>query len=418
MEVNQDNFRLNQLNFDCLGAILEQLKTADLIKLCLIDATLANAVAERIVRKRTIHFSEWNQIWSTEQIFDTFGPWIKSMSIEEHNICRKASNRKALQYFLELLVKNCDAHWIKALSLRFSNGELNPQLLNAAKPFFTQLRKLHFSSFGHRKGSGIDQLLTTIIDAADKLDSIVLENVNAKDTHFKQELALKTFIWVNENTPNDTLCEKIVQHSPHLEQFIDRQFAVPEQYLQENLNRYSYLAAAEKLKFARITTYMRSGQDLINFFAEAATKNTLKFLSIAFLDNAWLKINNNAEDREHFDDRYPHFTSLTKLEIINNSSCMYWGQIFISFIFGLVNLREICISGNEAINPVQMTSIARAPPNLEILRINRVLTTNLHIALSVIGRIRTTPLTVIINRQQESQLIGRYFSDRIKFIVE
>lgn len=452
LEVEIENCRLGRLNFDCLEKIFESLCTRDLINVCAINPIVRYAVKERVVRKRLIIFNDWNRIWDTETIFKEFGEWIKYMSITEDNF-NSSKNITAFDHFLQLLVKYCTQNRLQTLSLNFDIGQVNKDLLNAAKPYFTNLREIHYSSVGRKENSDHEQLFATIIDQANELESIQLENTWCKGTwlqhnrakniqsitlidssvfdknslsiFFNQKPAIRTFAWINASAPNHTLCENVIRNCPNLDQFVDVQYLVPDGYLRESylMNRYNYMSDAKNLKCARITSFCRSGQDLISFFASIARKNTLQNLSIHFIMNAIGEFN---YETNRFDiyNKYPLFTSLHSLDIQNNSSCMFWSEIIVNFMSELLNLQQVSISGHEPINPVQMTRIALAPTNLKVLKINNANTPDLYMAIYTIGKVieenqetGQKTITIVINPQQNLNLQGYDISESIKIIV-
>lgn len=454
---DSNHCRLGTLNFDCLEKIFERLSTKELIQLCALNPIVHDAFKERAVKKREIIFSEWTQIWDTETIFKEFGEWMKFTTIKSDDIDLQAcKNTTEFEYFLNLFVKHCSENRLQTLSLHFDIGKINLDLLNAAKPFFTNLRKIHYTSVGAQENSGQDQFFATIIDSAKELESIQLENTWNKGTWLQhinmqniQNIALinssifdkkswdayfhrtptkiKRFAWINTTIPNYILCEQMVRNCPNLEHLIDIQHSVPDAYLRDDvflLNRFNYVSAAKNLKCTRVTSYMRSGQDLIGLFVAIAQENTIQYLSIDFLKNATRRINYE-NYRLMINNTYPHFTSLRNLEILNNSSCMFWSTIFVNFMCDLINLHEVSVSGDEEINPVQMTRIALAPPNLKVLKINAACTTNLYAAVYTIGRVKEEnklsngehAITIVINQQQYTNLRGRDISKSIKFII-
>lgn len=452
VETEDSNCRLGGLNFDCLEKIFESLCTRELINVCAINPTVRYAVKERVVRKRMISFNDWNRIWDTETIFKEFGEWIKHMSIAEDNL-NSFGNLTAFDNFLQLLAKYCTKNRLQTLSMHFDIGEVNKDLLNASKPYFTNLRQIHYSSVGRKENSGHEQLFAAIIDGANELESIQLENTWSKgtwlqhnkakniqsitlidssifdkkslDIYFNKKPAIKTFAWINASAPNHTLCENVIRNCPNLDQFVDVQYLVPDGYLQETylINRYNYMSDAQNLKCARITSFCRSGQDLISFFAAIARKNTLQNLSIHFIMNAIGEFNYDANRLDLY-NKYPSFTSLHSLDIQNNSSCMFWSIIIVNFMSELLNLQQVSISGHEPINPVQMTRIALAPTNLKVLKINNANTPDLYMAIYTIGKVieenqgkGQQTITIIINPQQNLNLQGYNISKSIKIIV-
>lgn len=452
VENENSNCRLGRLNFDCLDKIFESLCTGELIKICAINPIVSYAVKERVVRKRLINFNDWNRIWDTETIFEEFGEWLKYMSITEDNL-DSSKNLTAFDNFLQLIVKYCTKNRLQTLSLHFDIGQVNKDLLNASKPYFTNLRQIHYSSVGRKENSGHEELFAAIIDGANELESIQLENTWSKgtwlqhnkakniqsitlidssifdkkslDIFFNQKPAIKTFAWINASAPNHTLCENVIRNCPNLNHFVDVQYLVPDGYLRENylMNRYNYMSAAQNLECARVTSFCRSGQDLISFFAAIARKNTLQNLSIHFIMNAIGDFNYDANRLDIY-NKYPTFTSLRSLDIQNNSSCMFWSEIIVNFMSELLNLQEISISGHEPINPVQMTRIALAPKNLKVLKINNANTPDLYMAIYTIGKVieenqetDQQTMTIVINSQQNLHLQGYDISKSIKIIV-
>lgn len=444
-----NNCRLSLLNFDCLEKIFEQLSTNDLIKLCKINPIVCNAVIERAVSKRIINFTDWNEIWSTETIFMEIGKRIKLMSICEQNICPKLCRESTpIDYFLGLFVKHCTKNRLDALSLCFDVTTINQGLLEAAKPYFTKLRQIHYVSVGWQSNIGYEKLLATIIDSAQQLSTIQIEeariqgawlqrdnvknvqnialiNSNILDKqnwelYVKEQPALKVFAWINLALPNRTLCKNIARNCNQLERFIDVQCLVPKQYLHADfvMNRYNYFSSFEKLKCARITAYTRSGRDLVTAFVALAQKNTLKKLSINFITNAI------AIFQPYHHVQYPQFTSIKQLDIQNHSSCALWDRIIVNFMSGLVNLKQLTISGHESINSIKLAKIALAAPHLSVLKISEAHTPGKYLskALMLIGEEmkgrKTGPkvFTVFINSEQKTYLEGHNFSDNIRIV--
>lgn len=446
LEENSNDCRLGLLNFDCLEKIFESCCTRELIKLSAVNPIVHRAVKERAIRKRLINFDDWTEIWDTETIFKEFGEWIKFLSIREDNICMRAcKNSTAFDFFLQLLVKYCTENRIQTISMAFDIGKVNMDLLDAAKPLFSNLHQVHFSSIGRQENFGHEQLFAAIIDAATELESIQLENTWSKgtwlqkdkmknirylalinssifdqkslDTYFNQKPAIKTFAWVNVSVPNHSLCERFVRNCPNLEQLIDVQHLVTDGYLRESflMNRYNYISVAENLKCLRVTAFTRSGQDLISLFAAIARKNTIENLSIHFLMNAIGLFNYDANRLDIY-NKYPEFTALKVLDIQNNSSCMFWSIIIVNFIIDMINLNEVRLSGIEPMTPVQLTQIALAPKNLKVLKINNAVITGLYNSIYTIGQVKENSkesITIVINQEQNLLLQRNNRSKRI-----
>lgn len=447
IEKIKSNCRLSELNFDCLEKIFEILSTAELINLCNMCPVVCHAIKERALKKRMVNCDDWNRIWNIETIFEELGEWMKCLSIGEHNICPNTCLQStAFNYFLNLLVKNCTEHRFTLLSLSFDIDDLDLNLLNVAKPFFTQLQKLHYASIGRGPNADHEHFLDVIINSSENLNTIQLQNTSGKgvwlrtlkmknvqnialinsfisdeanwDFYFRQEPSLKSFAWINETIPNPMLCEKVVRNSLHLERFVDIQYSVPDEFLSDSFtrDRYSYLADAQNLKCARVTAYTRSGQDLINLFIRMAQTNSVQHLSVNFLRNASQHFNYEW-NRYRIYNRYPHFTSCRSLDIQNNSSCMFWVILIENFLCELLNLQSLTISSCELMNTVQLTQIALAPPNLKVLRINNAQTSDLYTTLHTIGKVCKGKMTVYINSEQSMSIVNRAISKRIQIIV-
>lgn len=442
------NCRLGKLNFDCLERIFEELCSGELINLCKINPIVCDAVIERAVSKRMIYWNDWNRIWSTETIFKEIGDRIKYMSIGEESFGPEFSKSSPpFDHFLGLLVKHCEANRLCTLSLHFDINAVDPSLLEASKPFWTNLRQLHFASVGRHPNVGHEQFLSTVIEST-QLSSLQLENTwikgnwlqnqNMKNIqhlalinssvfdgknwqlYFDQQPTLKTFAWINAAIPNYTLCANIARNCKELESFIDIQHHVPEKYLQRDfvMNRYNYFPLFESLECARITAYTSSGRDLISVFLALAQKSTVGTLSINFILNVLDQFNvNNRLDRNI---RYTEFTSLKNLEIHNHSTCHFWNDTIVNFMSAMVNLHEATISCQNPINSVQITCIALAAPQLKVLKINQAYTEPSHLAraLTTIARVRKDKVfTVIINSNQMAQLGGQDFGGNIRLNV-
>lgn len=446
------NCRLGQLNFDCLEKIFENLCSGELIKLCKINPIVCDAIIERAVSKRMICFDDWNQIWSTEQIFKEIGGRIKSMSIGQQNICQRLSKWSSpFDHFMSLLVKHCKRNQIHAMSLHFDIHNINLDLLEASKPFWTNVRQLHFAASMHhgQPNVGYEQFLAAIIETATQLSTIQLENTGINghwlqyhnmrniqhlalintsiydlknwQCYFAQQPTLSTFAWIHAAIPNYTLCENIARYCKQLEHFIDIQHHVPLKYLQQDfvMNRYNYFALFDNLKCARITAYTSSGRDLIGVFLALAQKCTVQTLSINFIANPLNQFNVN--NRLDIRIQYAQFTSVKCLEIGNHSTCHFWNETIVNFMSSMVNLNEVTISGHEPINSVQMTCIALAAPKLKTLNIHQTNIQSSHLsrALTTIARVRrdNSMLNVVVNPHQKSQLEGQQFGD-IQIIEE
>lgn len=447
IEKIKSNCRLSELNFDCLEKIFEILSMVELINLCNLCPVVCLAVKERALKKRMINCDDWNRIWNIETIFDELGEWMKCLTIGEHNICpRLCVQSTAFNYFLHILVKHCTEHQLTSLSLSFNIEQLDLNLLNAAKPFFTHIQKLHYASIDRSLNSDHERFLEVIINSSENMNTIQLQNTFGKgiwlrtlkmknvqnialinsftfdetnwNFYFRQQPRLKSFAWINETVPNQWLCENVVHNCSHLERFIDIQHSVSDEYLSESfaLNRYNYLADAVNLKCVRVTAYTRSGQDLINLFVAMAQTNSVQHLSVNFLKNASQHFNYEL-NRLRIYNRYPHFTSCRSLDIQNNSTCMFWIILMENFLCELINLEELSISSCELMNTVQMTQIALAPPNLKILRLNNAQTCDLFTTLHTIGKICRGKMTIYINSEQSLSLVNRAFSKKIQIIV-
>lgn len=450
ISLDEEDCRLSVLNFDVLEKIFEELNTEELITLCGISAVACSAIAEIFVKKRMIIFDDWNRIWNAETVFKEFGEWMKFIEIGQNNIDEEMCKELTpFEYMLHLIVKKCTKDRLRSLSLNFDIDRVDSELLHVARPFFTELRQIQYSSVTNKAKSGQEQFLGMIIDAADKLESFQLKNtcsrgnwlrnsnmknlqninfVNSSvldkenwDSYFTKQPTLKKFTWIHADMPNDWLCENVARKCKNLEEFIDvQQLVLEEEHFNENSNRYEYLALVGNLKRAQITSFTRSGQDLINFIATTARNNTVEHLSVNFLKNAKDNFNYGA-NRSRIHHKYPHFTSLNSLEIMNHSSCMFWNEMSVNFMSELTNLREVTISSFEPISSVQLVQIALAPPNLSILKISGALTINICMAMITIGRVieanRQQKLTVEINSQQNEHLKEHKISDFIRLVV-
>lgn len=457
IEAVAENCRLGQLNYDCLERIFEKLCTLELIKLCQINSNVCDAIKNRAIKKRVINFDDWNRIWCTEKVFEEFAECIQTLGIGERNMRRESDEGLSLfEHFLSLIIKYCAKNRLTMLSLHFDIGSISADLLDAVRPFLTNLHQIHIRSVNHRPNPGQEQFLETVIRQATAFETIILENtwingswlqlsqmksvknlalINSSigddaqqnwQSYFNHEPELKHFIWINSSAPNRWLCENVAQHCKKLEHFIDIEHMLSNESLRDNfgMNRYSFLSSVENLKCVKVTALTRSGHDLIEFFNLIARKNTVEFLSIHFLLNA-VPVEFNANRRGPF-YKYSHFTSIKNLEIHNYSTCMIWNETILNFIYQLVNLREILISGIEPMNSVQVTCIALAPTNLEMLKIHRIDTHDLHNAIRTIGiemnkrksaNSKAKTLTIVLNAKQNALLKGHDINDNIRILV-
>lgn len=439
-----ENCRLSKLNFDCLEKIFEYLFTNDLIQLCHINPMVCDAIKERTISKHRINFMDWNQIWSTETIFAEIGAHIRYMAIHELNF----DAGQPINHFLAKLIEHCTPNRIQELALRFDFNAMDETLLNAARPYFSQLQKLTFGSIGRRSNTDGEQLLAAMIDSAKQLSSIQLENTSSngnwlRSNHMKNvenltlvkssvvddenlhhyltnQPKLKTFVWINSHNPNYTLCENVARYCSELERFVDVQYHVDEEYLQRNfvMSRYNYFASFQNLKNAHITAYTESGRDLIGAFMALAQRNTVEMLGIHFLKNATTKY--TLDDMDNAAEQYPDILSLKYLDIENCTSCGFWSGILVNFLKRTMNLNELSISGHDQLNSIQLTCIVLAPPQLNVLKINRLNVKDLPLALKSISIVRVsfTALKVCINSEQSMQLGGREFQNMQFEVIE
>lgn len=448
--------RLGQLNYDCLESIFELLCTQELIHLCNIDPIVSDAVKYRVVKKRMIYVEDWNQIWCTTRLFKEFGKFMRMLVISERCMFGLSNGESLFEQFLGLVVKHCSEDNLNVLSLHFDNGPINVNLLEATRPFLTNVYQIHIRSMSNVLNLGHTQFLETVIQAAHGMKTIQLENttingdwlqlngmnhvenlcfINSEVIMDKQkwkfcfnmESALKSFTWINVSAANQALCELVAQKCSKMECFNDIQHVMPRSHLRKyaKKNRYSYLASAENLKCVQVTAYTRSGQDLVEFFGIAARKNTIQNLAIHFLENAYDRINIDLS-RPNIHYRYPDFTSITALEIYRYPTCMVWGVTFENFVSELVNLREMYISSDEIFNSVRLTTIILAPPNLESCNVSQTNIVCPHSAIITIGHeidIRKSMndafkgFTMILNKDQNAYLEGLDISENIRIEV-
>lgn len=448
--------RLGQLNYDCLERIFELLCTQELIHLCNIDPIVSDAVKYRVVKKRMIHVEDWNRIWCTIRLFKEFGKFMRILSISERCMLGVSKGESLFEQFLGLIVKHCSENSLNVLSLHFDNGPINVDLLEAARPFLTNVYQIHIRSMSNVLNVGHTQFLETVLQAAHGMKTIQLVNtkingdwlqlngmknvenlafINSKVIMDKQnwqfclnmESALKSFAWINVSAANQALCELVAQKCSKMECFTDIQHVMPRSYLRKHAvtNRYSYLASAENLKYVQVTAYTRNGQDLVEFFGIAARNNTIQNLAIHFLANAYDQvIIPLSTPNIHY--RYPHFTSITALEIHGYPTCMVWGETFMNFLSELINLREMYISSDETFNSVRLTAIILAPPNLESCNVSRTHIVYLPLAIITIGveidnrkKINDAykGINMILNEEQNKLLEGRAISKNIRIEV-
>lgn len=455
-----NNCRLNKLNFDCLENIFKYLFTNDLIHLCQIDPLVCDAINERAISKRHVEFTDWSQIWDAETIFSDIGARIRSMAIDEWNFpqaetataASSTTDVQPINQFLSMLIKHCTPNRIQELSLRFNFYGMNQTLLNEARPYFNQLKKIIFGSIDGRPSTDHEQLLAAMIDSAEQLSTIQLENTSSNGDwlsfdHIKnvENLALvnssvfddknwhhyltnqpelKIFAWVNSHIPNYSLCENVARYCIGLERFFDVQFYVDdEKYFERDfvMNRYNYFASFQNLKYAQITAYTESGCDLIGAFMALARRNTVEMLAINFLKNATIKY--TLDDVDYATQQYPDVESLKILEIENCTSCEFWNEILVNFLKRSVNLNELSISGDDRLNSVQLACIALATPQLDLLKINCLIVANLPQALKTISMARAKNqnpniLNVFINSEQSMQLNGCEFQNMQFEVIE
>lgn len=390
-----DNCQLTKLNFDCLERVFAYLSTKDLIHLSQINPIIYDAILERAISKRHIDFYELTQIWTLEKIFAKFGKHMTEVAINENHFELWKKIRTApINNFLRLLIKYCTANQITEMNLTFDYRKVDAKLLNAAKPFFTNIQTLSVTGTSSNSGDR-NFLTTTIINAAKNLSMLTLENVtinfNALNFECMKNLEtlsisetncvnttnnwqrllssqpkLKSFAWDNYSNPNYTICKYIADHcADTLEKFMDKQLNVPEQFQSETfiMNRYDYFSNFKRLKKVAITGYLDSGCDLINVLAIIAQKNTVQKLWIQFLDGSEI-----VEDTfvVPLVGNFDNCSSLTTLSIGNLGNDYFWCDIIVRFIKCAENLHTITISG-KYISETQIASIASAARRLKIL---------------------------------------------------
>lgn len=306
------NSHLNSLNYDVVEQIFKYLPFTDTIQACKANDVVAEGVAAHLVKRNHMLFVELCKLWKVDQVFEMFGPTMRSAAIHENCFRSRHAVPPALQ-LLNLINQHCTIG-DRGAKLHHIFLHINvPQTITIQhiptnmEDYFVNLQTLALQATNKSTLSDHDLLLDVMTKTAKQLRSLTLRDLRINgywfanltnlhelvlvDTYIvgnklygflEKGPSLQKFVY-NHDVSDQRLIDTVCKYCPDIVAFEDLHQFTP---LYADSYRYNYIDWLPKLKTVAITTHSLDGKDIDRALTVFAKQNTVESLTIRVTTNA------------------------------------------------------------------------------------------------------------------------------------
>ncbi|XP_031628628.1 uncharacterized protein LOC116344293 [Contarinia nasturtii] len=142
------NLLMADVNNDCLMSVFDYLDIISLMSVCKTGERYKNLITDHVIPLKTIRFGELSPTISIQKVFKLFGKSMTRIEFAANDIQWVRPGCSPLAEFLHLIKEYCTPGKLQQLSLAgFHNCIMfvEPALLDAVRPFFTELQTFQIS---------------------------------------------------------------------------------------------------------------------------------------------------------------------------------------------------------------------------------------------------------------------------------
>lgn len=314
---------LTDVNDDCLTEVFKYLDTNSLLKVNKLGGRLRGIVTDRVIRMKTVNFSQLTKEMSLKKLFSKLGGSMTKIQICSDDIQMTAPNHSPFMEFLRLLICYGQPGQLKKMVLEFGKNEYTKvplELLIAVKPFLENVHTLQFKLQAKPTNNFFEQFMEHF--PKENLSTLVLDNAIAIGDWMKAESmpklrefhlsivqnstrrqddlnhanlmqfiggkpSLHTFNYEGKNS--EAIFNAVAMHIPDVERLgMVKNLSVPmddgddfASHRNNIRNKWSYLKAFGKLKNLSLTSYAVNFSNCGEVFRTLADNNTVECLELS-----------------------------------------------------------------------------------------------------------------------------------------